>query len=713
MALPSRNHTFPVSSTSSHHYHPPHHYRKKRGGAGTGNAGAASGTAAGPLRQLLVDREEEAGIMGGGSSRDASEEDNDAFSEHSDSASSAPRLLSETLGSPTQLPRGIPTTARDRALVDSKAHRHNYSNAFAGILAPGGQKGRVPNTDYTPSGASSGLRASQNPGMSTSGPIASSSVSGPSHQSGRKSFSTTGRVDPSVTATLSQAAAALSSSSSNDLSRYAADDEDKSSESSKTGRAASIDSNSTDDQIRPLALKRAAGGPLSLHSLPEPAAALSIVDASTPRPPNSANSLLASANLQREASTSSELDGDSESQSVASSLSHREGFKAPLNVRDGAGDEGDASDGGTASPYDGDVEFAARTPVSQQIVNQQISQLQQQASPSRNAGTTFAFDNSPASVLADLSPPADSLGSSNSLASDVGQSVKDVPCRVYTATAGPSVATGAPIGDGQTSDTSLPNAASASSTLTSQGTQHPSAAEIHSHLITLNPPHLVSRLFAHAAGVESSAIASSSSAPPALSTSFLASGSTSATASAQAPTVRIFVQTIFDVPTLATCTSLLRTAKMCLGPGLANQVRIVAGVVATAPPPPAPPLGETAPADMAATGSTLALEQRAGLARSCRWVDEVVEGVPYFRELDSSATLADAAGPSSSSSLTSTASSLQTRGDLNKLLKDVGAVWCARFVRGIEVEVTGSGRGGVPTTGDEQEGGLILLPRVV
>lgn len=652
------------------------------------------------------------------------QEDNDAFSEHSDSASSAPRLLSEALSSPTQFPRGIPTTARDRALVDSKAHRHNYSNAFAGVLPPAGQKGRVSNTDYTPTSASSGLRTSQSAITSASGPTASSSGTGLPHQSARKSFSTTGRVDPSVTATLSQAAAALSSSSSNDLSRYAADDEDKSSESSKTGRAGSIDSNSTDDQIRPLAVKRAAGGPLSLHSLPEPAAVLSIADASTPRPPStfnsgtSASSLFPSASLQRQDSTSSGLDGDSEPQSIASSISLREGYRAPLNIRDGAGDEGDASDGGTASPYDGDVEFAARTPVSQQIVNNQIGQQQQQSSPSRSSGPTASFDNSPASLLAGLSPPTDLLRISNSGTSEVGQSVKDVPCRVYTATGGPSVTTGAPVGGGPASAAALPNAASPTSALTSQSAQHPSAAEIHSHLISLNPPHLVARLFAHAAGAESSSNASSlsSSSPPTLAS---VSGSAPTHASTRAPTARIFVQTIFDVPTLARCTSLLRTAKMCLGPGLANQVRIVAGVVADVPPPPPSSDGSSAQG----LGLGLGLEQRAGLARSCRWVDEVVEGVPYFPELDSNATLTDKPVLASSST-----SPMQARGDLGKLLKDVGAVWTARFVRGIEVErsaadragtapvtATGTGtssRDSTSSTGQEQDGGLILLPRV-
>jgi hypothetical protein len=174
--------------------------------------------------------------------------------------------------------------------------------------------------------------------------------------------------------------------------------------------------------------------------------------------------------------------------------------------------------------------------------------------------------------------------------------------------------------------------------------------------------------------------------------------------------VRIFVQTIFDVPTLATCTSLLRTAKMCLGPGLANQVRIVAGVVADVP---APAIGDLGGATgvqegvSSPVGLGLGLEQRAGLARSCRWVDEVVEGVPYFRELDSSATLTDVAISTSSTSASS------SRGDLGKLLKDVGAVWSARFVRGIEVEVDTAGRAGdALTAGREEDGGLILLPRV-
>ncbi|UZJ53073.1 hypothetical protein CBS101457_002393 [Exobasidium rhododendri] len=262
------------------------------------------------------------------SSRDASEEDNDdAASGYSDSASSM-RLPSSTSLHQQQASTGLPTSARDRALVDSKeAHR----------------KPSVPITaDKTP--------------LSTSPPH--TLARGGQDQSGHanRSPSHPGTRDAYTSATLVKASQALSTPSSNDIEashpggRNAGTkirDESISSAGSSAGDGPGDQYSSS---------FKSGSSKIDLASLPAPTNVHGFVSnqtsVSTPKAPDALQRDHVLAQPRRKTSNSM--------QPVAIVAA---GSKKRLEK----GPEGEeATDGAATSPYDGDVEYAARTSTSQQ-----------------------------------------------------------------------------------------------------------------------------------------------------------------------------------------------------------------------------------------------------------------------------------------------------------------------------------------------------------
>lgn len=591
----------------------------------------------------------------------STQEDNDVTSEHSDSASSLRHSAHHPLASPTLSTEGssgilpttaLPTTARDRALVDSKAHHHNYSPAYAGMMRPrkvsGGaaerererlqaEREREREREKTPGSTSPLLRAVAGPSSSSA-----STGAGPSNPSVRRPTITSssgasgGAYDPQVTKVLSQASAALSSST--DLTPYAADDEDVSSSTDPLSITPS-------DSISPPVTARdqtsstrsgAPGGAAGLHLSTLPAAPLTEAALAHPGSSNitpvampMTRSPFAGVAAQARASTASSSagsaavqhgreDSDSLSQSGAASeadsvdvdAAHRQPVASGSKPRQGAasedgGEDGDVSDGGTASPYDGDVEFAARTPVSQQVAHLNNLGLDRDSTTPSPAGRT------------PTSPRSGDDGTS---------SVRDVPTRKYS----------------QSEDAPTPTAAHGAE---EERTGEATPAEIHAALLRLNSPAKLAR--------------------------FLASGKKASSSGEPASKVKLYLQTRFDVATMTGCTAHLRAAKLCLGgTEQPQQVRVVAGVVA------------------ASEQETLQLAQRAGLARGCRWVDEVIEGVPMLSGLSPIARGRE-----------------EERVRVQAFLKEIGVEWAARFVA-----VGGSEEVGEDEDDDEDESNVLKLP---
>ena len=143
----------------------------------------------------------------------------------------------------------------------------------------------------------------------------------------------------------------------------------------------------------------------------------------------------------------------------------------------------------------------------------------------------------------------------------------------------------------------------------------PSPSDVREAVIALNDPIALSRLL--------------SAAP----------------ASGPLPPLKMYVQAIFDVHDLCSTTGLLRTAKLAFGgcsraqddgitSGLTSTTTTTREVIVIA--------GLSSSSSSASSSQpVLALEQRAALARSCRWVDEVIEDVPFFPSLASDAAVGE------------------------------------------------------------------------
>lgn len=583
--------------------------------------------------------------------------------------------------------------------------------------------------------------------------------------------------------TLSNATSTLASSSSADLTQYGADDEGKGEPVAGPGgglrlhRVDSIGSSSTASLVpdiysdAPTSSKsRETASGLNLGSLPGPllgASATNITpghttaSASTPVavPPPKSLVKQSSTGPQPKKSSRQHLKDDylafpygsgadsdiqpfSDTSSVSSMGRNPVAGPAPPtmaavgtaftrapNQADSEGHRsGSDTDQGTASPYDGDVEFAARTPVSMQVTNinnqslgpsgAAVSVAHGTTSGAKDSGTVkqgfypktadmastsispshlstalAAASVSSHGASADVessvessSPPVVRGGSHRQTILAVGSpstpqsflgakpaEVKDVPSRVYSSG---STLTHSSSNRGANVQPSfgLDSNALARSSDTVSRSRHrspdesrarpaePDGETIRELMQSLNGRSKLTTLF------ERGHIASSSDSRRPL---------------------KIYVQTTFDLPSLEGCSSRLRTAKLSRGRGdTTRDVTVVAGVTDN-------------PDD--STGHTLPLQQRAALARNCRWVDEVVEGVPHLSTLDQSS------GKLSADS----AHQLQ----IQRILKDVGADCAARFCdtkrvqkedSGGEETATGSGRLRTPDASAPEETDRIL-----
>lgn len=447
--------------------------------------------------------------------------------------------------------------------------------------------------------------------------------------------------DPSVVATLSQAAAALSSSSSVDLSRYGADDEGATSvddeeksaslrnlkgtdstppsvdttSASVEGVASGIDSTSLGERR-----DSTVGASLNLSSLPtwqyqsstQTNASSTPIGVPTPRleegsgrAPEHHGSLSSSSSStglhaggglghRMTRSGSDYIDFGSEADSEitpshitsldstnVSSATPSSNARVLPSISTGASgmagqedvDDNEVSDDGTASPYDGDVEFAART-----------------SGPSSTAPAGAPLGTSSSTTLVPGMSPL--LPSSNQRSE-----ARDVPCRsyhgVYTVQNTPEteLRRASPGQHPGSMASAIPSdSKSSNDDSTASTTQELSTDEIYSKMVALNDAQVLATFQSHASSSR----------------------------------VKLYVETDFDISRLSACTSYLRTAKLCLASAeaksinaapntSANGVDIVAGIPAE---------------DDATTAVKLSLKERASLARNCRWVDEVIEGVP-------------------------------------------------------------------------------------
>lgn len=399
--------TLPASATGLHHYH--HHHHHHHAHHITDPARRKKKHLPAQLAQLQLENEDDDANNFISSSRDASEEDNDDQEETFDDDASIASLRQHQHGlsssSLSNVPissslSSIPPNERDQALIDSAA-LHQPSKLQHQLKPSTLADDRTPASASPPHAAAtsagvpltagaSGPRASQ-PAVQhgfVSPPLAQQQSSTASDRRKEASSDDDERyVRPSVGATLANASAALSSSSSAELLPKAV--------------AAQRQAGAADTPSAAKSTK--SGASLNLGSLPPPAvggAGVTSQPLSTVKPQakaadpfspaagasglSSALSGTAAAATPRaqqagDASPAPALDPSVLGQPVASgaapaaskrkpSSSHHASYAAArrAELKDGADDEGgNTTDGGT--PYDGDVEYAARTPVSAQI----------------------------------------------------------------------------------------------------------------------------------------------------------------------------------------------------------------------------------------------------------------------------------------------------------------------------------------------------------
>ena len=247
------------------------------------------------------------------SSRDASEEDNDDASGYSDSASSLRQPSSAHRFTSVASP--LPTSARDKALVDSRdAHRKPVIVASA---------------DKTP------LSSSPTRNVVNLTQLHQASLGDPS---AAKTLPPDGFNDPHTTAMLSRATAALTSSGSTDF------DEPMVASKSTSQPIARQESSAGSEASDAAAEGKVNDKKLSLGTLPVPTINnTSNLSATTPKAPAPTSGIPLT--------------------------TIREAKKKSTNAHpnaDGSETDGEATDGAAANPYDGDVEFAARSPIVQQ-----------------------------------------------------------------------------------------------------------------------------------------------------------------------------------------------------------------------------------------------------------------------------------------------------------------------------------------------------------
>lgn len=253
---------------------------------------------------------------------------------------------------------------------------------------------------------------------------------------------------------------------------------------------------------------------------------------------------------------------------------------------DAATTDDDVSDEGTASPYDGDVEFSARTPVSQQI---------SAAHMGGNGGFLAQAASVAAAHATAATPPATQAGSSRP--STARRQVEDAPVRTFQKmevgathqTIAEGAATPRSAEDGASFNPAKAVARASDAPMAQAGNEATSAEALRTRIVTLNKSSaVISRL--------------RQSRPTA--------------------TIRVYVgapaNDLFSrIDLLTLNTAMLRVAKLGVAAtaGDGVEVQVVAGITSD---------------DDASEGGGLALPavQRAALARGCRWVDEVMEGVP-------------------------------------------------------------------------------------
>lgn len=362
------------------------------------------------LAQLQLENEDEDANNFISSSRDASEEDNDdqeeTFDDNASIASLRPHQLGASSASLSTVPissslSSIPPNDRDQALIDSAA-LHQPSKLQHQLKPTTLQDDRTPASTSPP----------RVPAATSGAPLASGTRAGQSHvqhgfvspSAGQQQFSTASDrrkeassddddryIRPSVGATLANASVALSSSSSAELlPKVVAAQRQTGSADGPTSRAT----------------KTGTGANLNLGSLPPPA--VGTAGATTAKPQASAVDPFSSSGASGIAtvlagSTTSAVTpkaqqaGDviaapavdaigvphaasKRKPSASHHASHASARRAEL--KDGADDEGgNNTDGGN----DGDVEYAARTPVSAQIAAGSSNLATSQREPSTRA----------------------------------------------------------------------------------------------------------------------------------------------------------------------------------------------------------------------------------------------------------------------------------------------------------------------------------------
>lgn len=412
----------PPAKSSHHHHHHHHHHHTQHITDPSRRKKKHLPAQVSQLQDLELDESQSNFIS---SSRDASEEDNDEAEETFDDDASVASLrqhdkqLSSSSVSAVPISSStasLPPNERDQALIDSAPRPHPLSQSHKAKVQPAGANDRTPSSSSPP----------KFPATTSNVPYKSSASSHQQHQQADQRGQAPSSEDdyddsqrPSVHTTLANAAAALSRSSSAELLPKIV-----------SGRpAAGQDANAR-------ATKGAAG--LNLGSLPSANVSSSAGQSTTKgasnvsasqypqgstvaTPKASADATkdlsLASTFVPTAESLSGQLAGDQGSKRKVSGSHHHSGATAsgagtkressrPAQLEEGANTDG-------ATPYDGDVEYAARTPVSTQLGSGMTQ-------PGGKDGPEKASN-----------PPSTPAAVSSSASVPVGTAPRQVPSRSY------------------------------------------------------------------------------------------------------------------------------------------------------------------------------------------------------------------------------------------------------------------------------------------
>lgn len=335
----------PPSKFRDHHHHHHHHHTQHI----TDPARRKKKHLPAQLAQLQLDHEEDGPNNNVSSSRDASEEDNDDQEEtFDDNASIASLRQHQQLGSvsASDFPisastSSIPPSERDQVLIDSAALHQTAKNAV---------HDRTPSSTSPPRTTATGSAVTQPKTMSPHQAIQPhlSHQQQPASQQTRDASSDDDYAERSVGATLANASAALSSSSSTELVPKSLAQRHTSVDLEQSRKGASLNLGT----LPPAALSgsSASGNKPNLEaSLGVPMLNSSVV---TPR----ANQV-SDVPIDLTSDSTSALPTSKRKVSGSHHASNAASRQADLNS---TGDDDTNTDGGT--PYDGDVEYAARTP---------------------------------------------------------------------------------------------------------------------------------------------------------------------------------------------------------------------------------------------------------------------------------------------------------------------------------------------------------------